>query len=396
MCYVGKMAEKLFKYATQIAQEAINHDNRENNKQAYEQYLRAADILLKCMRFTDNPELRQIYYERAQKYVKRCKQIKAAAFSPRGSSIPTLRTGVTTRETGEGEDEELSRAISDTIIAEKPDVKWSDVANLNTAKQALREAIILPMMRPDLFKGARRPWRGILLFGPPGCGKTLIAKAVASEVKATFFNVSAATLVSKWLGESEKLVRELFNAARAKQPSIIFIDEVDSVATKRDGDEVGGERRLKTQLMQEMEGVTSSKNDQIIVLGATNVPWELDPALRRRFEKRIYITMPEEAAREEIFKIHTRGVELAKDVDFKELAKLTEGYVGSDIAMICREALMMPIRELDAAGVLNDKNVKVRPVNRQDFLEALRGVKPVVSPSELIKFKEWADEFAVE
>ncbi|MFB0560718.1 MAG: AAA family ATPase [Candidatus Lokiarchaeia archaeon] len=389
------MAEKLFKYATQIAQEAIDHDNRGNYKQAYEQYLRAADILLRCMQFTDNPELRQIYYERAQKYVKRCKQIKKAVVSPR-ATYSSIKTGITTRETGEDEDAELSRAISDTIIAEKPDVKWSDVANLDTAKQALREAIILPMMRPDLFEGARKPWRGILLFGPPGCGKTLIAKAVASEVKATFFNVSAATLVSKWLGESEKLVRELFVAARAKQPAIVFIDEVDSVATRREGDEVGGERRLKTQLMQEMEGVTSNRSDQIIVLGATNVPWELDPALRRRFERRVYINMPEEEAREEIFKIHTRGVGLEKDVDFKELAKLSEGYVGSDIAMVCREALMMPIRELDAIGALSDKNVKVRPVNRQDFLEALQGVKPVVSPSELVKFKEWADEFAVE
>lgn len=387
------MAEKLFKYATQIAQDAIEQDNRGNYKQAYEQYLRAADILLRCIQFTDNPELRQIYYERAQKYVKRCKQIKKGAVSPRATT--SMKTGLTTREEGEDE-EELSKAISSIIIAEKPDIKWSDVANLNTAKQALREAIILPMMRPDLFEGARKPWKGILLFGPPGCGKTLIAKAVASEVKATFFNVSAASIVSKWLGESEKLVKELFNAARAKQPAIVFIDEVDSVATKREGDEVGGERRLKTQLMQEMDGVTSSSKDRLIVLGATNVPWELDPALRRRFEKRIYINMPEEDARKEIFKIHTRGVELQNDIDFNELAKLTEGYVGSDIAMICREALMMPIRELDAADALNDKNVKVRPVNRQDFLEALRGVKPVVSPSELVRFKQWADEFAVE
>lgn len=388
------MAEKLFKYATQIAQEAIDLDNRGNYKQAYEQYLRAADILLRCIQFTDNPELRQIYYERAQKYVKRCKQIKKGIASP--TATTHMKTGLTMRGEGEDEEAELSNAISSTIIAEKPDIKWSDVANLNTAKQALREAIILPMMRPDLFEGARKPWKGILLFGPPGCGKTLIAKAVASEVKATFFNVSAASIVSKWLGESEKLIKELFTAARAKQPAIVFIDEVDSVATKREGDEVGGERRLKTQLMQEMDGVTSSSKDRVIVLGATNVPWELDPALRRRFEKRIYISMPEEAARKEIFKIHTRGVELEKDVDFDELARLTEGYVGSDIAMICREALMMPIRELDAADALNDKNVKVRPVNRQDFLEALRGVKPVVSPSELIKFRQWADEFAVE
>jgi len=387
------MAERLFRIATEIAEEATKNDRRGNYKQAYQQYLQAAEILYKCIQLTKNPQLREVYFERAQKYINRCKQIKAALAKPHVSSSP-----VDGREGKGGKEEsgELADAIAETILVEKPSVKWDDVANLEAAKRALREAIILPMLRPDIFKGARKPWKGILLFGPPGCGKTLLAKAVASEVNAYFFNVSAATLVSKWLGESEKLVRELFRAARSKQPAIIFIDEVDSIATTRDREEVGGERRLKTQFMQEIDGVTSSDRDRIVVLGATNVPWELDPAVRRRFEKRIYIGLPEFDARREVFRIHTKGVELSNDVNFDELAKLTEGFSGADIAILCREALMAPVRELDETGMLTKSDVKIRPVTRDDFLEALRVVKPSVSPSELTKFKEWAKEFAVD
>lgn len=389
------MAERLFKIATEIAEEATKNDRRGNYKQAYQQYLQAAEILYKCIQLTKNPQLKEVYFERAHKYINRCKQIKAALSRPHQVVQHSAEGKEVSREVKSG-DSELAEAIAETILVEKPSVKWSDVADLEAAKKALREAIILPMLRPDLFKGARKPWKGILLFGPPGCGKTLLAKAVASEVNAHFFNVSAATLVSKWLGESEKLVRELFRAARSKQPSIIFIDEIDSIATTRDRDEVGGERRLKTQLMQEIDGVTSSDKDRVVVLGATNVPWELDPAIRRRFEKRIYLGLPEFEARREIFKIHTRGVELSDDVDFDELAKLTEGFSGADIAILCREALMAPIRELDEAGMLTRNDIKVRPVTREDFLKALKTVKPSVSPSEITRFKEWAKEFAVD
>ncbi|MBS7247407.1 MAG: AAA family ATPase [Candidatus Jordarchaeales archaeon] len=386
------MAERLFKIATEIAEEATKNDRKGNYKQACQQYLQAAEILYKCIQLTRNPQLREVYFERAQKYVNRCKQIKTTLAKPHQPSL-----SVETREKGEkGDGGELAEAIAETILVEKPSVKWDDVANLEAAKKALREAIILPMLRPDFFRGARKPWKGILLFGPPGCGKTLLAKAVASEVNAHFFNVSAATLVSKWLGESEKLVRELFRTARSKQPAIIFIDEIDSIATTRDREEVGGERRLKTQFMQEIDGVTSSDKDRIVVLGATNVPWELDPAVRRRFEKRIYLGLPEFEARREIFRIHTKGVDLSSDVNFDELAKLTEGFSGADIAILCREALMAPIRELDEAGLLTKSDVKIRPVTRDDFLEALRVVKPSVSPSELTKFKEWAKEFAID
>jgi len=226
-------------------------------------------------------------------------------------SVEPERRGIAGVELEDQEDKELQDDIESMIIKEKPDVKWEDVANLDEAKQALRESVILPMLRPDLFTGARRPWKGVLLFGPPGCGKTLIAKAVANEAGCTFFNADAASIVSKWLGESERLVKNLFGSARKEQPAIVFMDEVDALTGERGSDQVGGERRLKTQFLIEMDGMKSRKGDHIVVLGATNRPWDLDAAFRRRFERRIMVPMPEFEARVRIFEIHTKGIDLA-------------------------------------------------------------------------------------
>ncbi|MHA1369241.1 MAG: AAA family ATPase, partial [Promethearchaeota archaeon] len=313
-----------------------------------------------------------------------------------GASSPS---GITEDEEFEEMDEETKKLhdmISQTIITEKPDVTWDDIAGLNRVKQALREAIVLPIMKPEIFKGARKPWTGILLFGPPGCGKTLMAKAAASECQATFYSADSASLVSKWLGESEKLVKSLFELARKTSPSLIFIDEIDSLTMARgSGSEGSGERRLKTQLMQEMQGMKTSSKHRILILGATNIPWDLDTAFLRRFEKRIYIPLPDQESRAAIFKIHTRGVDLADDVDFDELARLTVGYSGSDISLVCREAVMIPVRELDLKGAFDEQDINIRPVKRKDFIEAIEVQKPVSTPEDLKRFKEWADEFGV-
>ena len=247
------------------------------------------------------------------------------------------------------------------------------------------------MARPDLFTGARRPWKGILLFGPPGNGKTYLAKAVASEVEATFFSVSAANLISKWLGESEKLVRELYDMARKEAPSIIFFDEVDSLTTARGQGENDAMRRVKTQLLQAIEGIGSG-DELIVTIGATNLPWEIDAAMRRRFERRILIGLPDEEARSVMFKIHTKGVPM-DDINHNELGKLSDGYSGADVALICREALMTPIREMDVAGVLKDKNINPRNPNMEDFKKALENIKPSVSPKELISYDKWNEQF---
>jgi SpoVK/Ycf46/Vps4 family AAA+-type ATPase len=390
-----KLSERMFMQAKKIAEEAVRLDNSGNIKASIPLYLQAAEILAKIVRFTDNSTLRVKYSDTAKMYIERVRTLKAiAAKSPSAGMAGRPSTAM-----GEQSEEQESReqSIMQTILTEKPNVKWEEVADLKDAKQALREAVILPMLRPDLFDSkARRAWKGILLFGPPGCGKTMLAKAVATECNATFLSVDAASIMSKWLGESERLVKELFQIAKEKQPAIVFLDEVDSVASTRSGEEIGGERRVKTQFLNELDGISSKTTDRILTLGATNRPWDIDEAFRRRFEKRIFLPMPDTDARKELFKIYVKEIEVDKDFEIEQLVKNTEGYTGSDIAMICREAAMQPIRELDLSGKITDTSVKVRPVSMGDFLAAIKRVRPVVSSNELSRFKEWNDEFGVD
>lgn len=224
------------------------------------------------------------------------------------------------------------------------------MAGLDAAKEALKEAVILPIKFPHLFTGKRVPWKGILLFGPPGTGKSYLAKAVATEANnSTFFSVSSSDLVSKWLGESEKLVKNLFELARSHKPSIIFIDEVDSLCSSRSDNESESARRIKTEFLVQMQGV-GTDNDGILVLGATNIPWVLDAAIRRRFEKRIYIPLPEEHARVVMFKLHLGNTaHTLTEADLRQLAKTSEGYSGADISIVVRDALMEPVRKVQTA-----------------------------------------------
>ncbi|MHA1526214.1 MAG: ATP-binding protein, partial [Promethearchaeota archaeon] len=301
---------------------------------------------------------------------------------------------------GEGVSEEeqgLLDTMSDTIVTESPNVRWIEIAGLENCKQSLREAIVLPMIKPELFTGARKPWSGILLFGPPGCGKTLLAKAAATECKAKFFSVSSADLLSKWLGESEKLISALFKLARKNAPSLIFMDEIDSVATKRgERGESGGERRVKTQLLSEIQGLKSTSDKPLLVLGATNRPWDLDNAMLSRFEKKVYVPLPDLPARAAIFKIHTAGVDsVLIDEDYIELGVRSEGYSGRDISYVCREVIMLPVRELDMGGLLenSDKEVKVRDINVNDFKKTLKKVKAMTTDTDLKRYQDWKDEF---
>ncbi|KAH0980419.1 hypothetical protein GBA52_007596 [Prunus armeniaca] len=297
------------------------------------------------------------------------------------------------QETGGGYDAKLVEMINSAIVDRSPSVKWEDVAGLEKVKKTLMEMVILPTKRRDLFTGLRRPARGLLLFGPPGNGKTMLAKAVASESEATFFNVSASSLTSKWVGEAEKLVRTLFLVAISRQPSVIFMDEIDSIMSTRLANENDASRRLKSEFLIQFDGVTSNPNDLVIVIGATNKPQELDDAVLRRLVKRVYIPLPDLTARRLLLRHKLKGQAFSlPSGDLERLARETEGYSGSDLQALCEEAAMMPIREL-GENILTIKANQVRPLRYEDFQKAMTVIRPSLSKSKWEELERWNDDF---
>uniref|UniRef100_A0A8C7DQB4 Katanin p60 ATPase-containing subunit A1 n=1 Tax=Oncorhynchus kisutch TaxID=8019 RepID=A0A8C7DQB4_ONCKI len=305
---------------------------------------------------------------------------------------------------GQGYDKDLIEALERDIISQNPNVKWDDIADLEEAKKLLKEAVVLPMWMPEFFKGIRRPWKGVLLVGPPGTGKTLLAKAVATECRTTFFNVSSSTLTSKYRGESEKLVRLLFEMARFCAPTTIFIDEVDSMCSRRGtSEEHEASRRVKAELLVQMDGVGGASENEdpskmVMVLAATNFPWDIDEALRRRLEKRIYIPLPSAKGRVELLKINLKELELANDVDMAKIAEQMEGYSGADITNVCRDASLMAMRRriegLMPEEIRNISRDEMHmPTTMEDFESSLKKVSKSVSASDLEKYEKWIEEF---
>lgn len=293
-----------------------------------------------------------------------------------------------------GYDVKLVEMINTAIVDRSPAVKWDDVAGLEKAKQTLMEMVILPAKRRDLFTGLRKPARGLLLFGPPGNGKTMLAKAVASESEATFFNISASSLTSKWVGEAEKLVRTLFMVAVSRQPSIIFMDEIDSIMSTRMANENDASRRLKSEFLVQFDGVTSNQNGLVIVIGATNKPQELDDAVLRRLVKRIYVPLPDESVRRVLLKHQLKGQAFSlPDHDLERLVKEAEGYSGSDLQALCEEAAMMPLRELGPQHILTIKANQLRPLRYEDFQKAMVVIRPSLQKSKWEELEQWNEEF---
>ncbi|GAQ86208.1 AAA-type ATPase family protein [Klebsormidium nitens] len=302
-------------------------------------------------------------------------------------------TGGQSRAEVKGVPQDLVRRIEEEIVDSTGSVKWDDIAGLQQAKNTLTEMVLLPTLRGDLFKGLRAPPRGLLLFGPPGNGKTMLAKAVAAEAKATFFSISAASLTSKWVGEGEKLVRALFAVAKQRQPAMIFIDEIDSILSARSASEHDASRRLKTEFLVQFDGVMSSDEDRIIVMGATNRPEELDEAVRRRLVKRIYIPLPDAPARRALLDHVLRGQAVRmSERDLARLVAETDTYSGSDLHALCREAAMEPIREL-GSRITTVELDQVRPLVYSDFTKALRVIRPSVSRDQLQRYEKWNRDF---
>jgi len=429
---------------TDIIKQAVQKDNAEEYEAALSLYTQGIQYLMTGLKYEKNQKVVAAIKDKVQKYMQRAEDIKVSLTEP----APKKKKKKVKAKSGGGskandddsdedkeEDEDVAKmkgALSGAIVRETPNVKWDDVAGLETAKQLLKEAVILPIKFPQLFQGKRKPWAGILLYGPPGTGKSYLAKAVATEANnSTFFSVSSSDLVSKYVGESEKLVKNLFEMARVEKPSIIFIDEVDSLASKRGDNEQDNTRRIKTEFLVQMQGVGKDTRG-VLTLGATNCPWDLDPAIRRRFVKRIYIPLPEQEARQIMFKIHignTRNT--LTDGDYKVMAERTEGFSGSDISAVVQDALMEPVRTMQTAthfckakdptgrreyiwlpcspahpGAQKMSLMEI-PDSEQDhveaeglklahFLRTLADAKPSVGKEDIKRHTDWTAEFGQE
>mmetsp|Transcript_14689 Transcript_14689/g.21573 ORF Transcript_14689/g.21573 Transcript_14689/m.21573 type:complete len:446 (-) Transcript_14689:165-1502(-) len=443
------MENKFIPDAIELVSKAIEADKNEDYEKALALYRDSLGRFTMGLKYEKNEARKKLIIERVEGYMKRAEELrdylsKQSELENKGGG----GAGVKSKDDKDDDDDDADKkklrgALAGAIVSEKPDIKWDDVAGLDLAKDSLKETVILPTRFPQLFTGKRRPFKGILLYGPPGTGKSYLAKAVATEADSTFFSVSSADLVSKWQGESERLVRNLFEMARESGKAIIFIDEVDSLCGSRSEGESDSARRIKTEFLVQMDGVGQHKGD-VLVLGATNVPWELDAAIRRRFEKRVYIPLPEREARTYMVKLHLGDTPNSlTEEDFDKLGEMTEGASGSDIKVLVKEALMEPLRRCQQAKqfcpdgdflvpceqypnchrcppkLTSDKpgkdytckncgairmqlwdiqpeKLKAPDVNIKDFKKALQHSCSSVSPEELQRFVEWTKQFGQE
>ena len=348
--------------AIDTVKKAIELDNAGSYEPAYQQYYAALELFMLALKWEKNVKSKEMIRTKAGEYMERAEKLKThihnndadnkkkpAAMGVNGKAVNGAGKADAGGDEEDSDAKKLRGQLTGAILTDKPNVKWEDVAGLEGAKEALKEAVILPIKFPHLFQGKRQPWKGILLYGPPGTGKSYLAKAVATEANSTFFSVSSSDLVSKWMGESERLVKQLFNMARENKPAIIFIDEVDALCGPRGEGESEASRRIKTELLVQMDGVGKDSKG-VLILGATNIPWQLDAAIRRRFQRRVHISLPDMPARMRMFEISVGDTPCSlTQADYKSLATLSEGYSGSDIAIAVQDALMQPVRKIQTA-----------------------------------------------
>lgn len=419
-------------------QKAIEADNAARYEDAWKLYMLSLEYFMTAMKYEKNNRSKDQIRAKATEYMTRAEELKehlkniesqkpeASGGSAGGGSTKAKKPG----QKDDDEDKEskkLRTAIQGAVVSETPNVHWDDIAGLDGAKEALKEAVILPVKFPQLFVGNRKPVSGILLYGPPGTGKSYLAKAVATESNATFFSISSSDLVSKWMGESERLVKQLFTAAREAKPSVIFIDEVDALCGSRDESASEASRRIITELLVQMNGVGQDQAG-VLVLGATNIPWQLDAAVRRRFERRIYIPLPETTSRARMFEINVDQTPTTlQPEDYRQLAEMTEGYSGHDIAVVVKDALMQPVRKLQQATHFKETTppgssqrklmpcspgdkgavemswmdvesdeLDLPPLELKDFIRSVGSTRPTVNSKDLEKQIEFTNDFGQE
>eukprot|EP01117_Protostelium_nocturnum_P010895 TRINITY_DN3932_c0_g1_i1.p1 TRINITY_DN3932_c0_g1~~TRINITY_DN3932_c0_g1_i1.p1 ORF type:complete len:570 (+),score=140.25 TRINITY_DN3932_c0_g1_i1:182-1891(+) len=329
----------------------------------------------------------QTPFKKSEEEIQAEKKAKIEESNKSDSMVETLIKDERTK----GCEPHMIELICSEILDKSPNISFDDVAGLKNAKAVIEETIIRPILRPDIYKGMRKPARGILLFGPPGTGKTLIGKAIASQCGRTFFSISASSLTSKWIGDGEKMVRTLFAIARCLSPSIVFIDEIDSLLTKRNDSENEASRKIKTEFLVQLDGAKVKEDDLVLMIGATNRPQELDEAARRRLVKKLYIPLPDKEARMELVRLLIKNEK--NDITQEQLDEIgsrTDGYSGADMNTLVQEACLFPTRNIDLQTVTEDD---IRPVSFDDFISAQLSVKATVSPEELDDYVKWNEQF---
>ncbi|KAK6144207.1 hypothetical protein DH2020_021027 [Rehmannia glutinosa] len=401
--------------AIEYVRQAVAEDNSGNYAKAFPLYMNALEYFKTHLKYEKNPKIKEAITQKFTEYLRRAEEIRAVL--DEGGSGPTSNgdAAVATKpktkpkDGNDGEDadkEKLRSGLNSAIIREKPNVKWNDVAGLESAKQALQEAVILPVKFPQFFTGKRRPWRAFLLYGPPGTGKSYLAKAVATEADSTFFSLKG-------------LIVLVFRPLRMRLRLRNFVCVEKEMKVKL-------ERRIKTELLVQMQGV-GHNDDKVLVLAATNTPYALDQAIRRRFDKRIYIPLPDLKARQHMFKVHLGDTpHNLTESDFEALARKTEGFSGSDISVCVKDVLFEPVRktqdamfftktsngvwvpcgpkqpgaiqitmqELDAQGLA--EKIIPPPISRTDFDKVLARQRPTVSKADLEVHERFTKEFGEE
>ncbi|WP_456467985.1 ATP-binding protein [Archaeoglobus sp.] len=357
---------------------------REDYRTARKKALECANILRKLAQMI--PHQRESYLEKAERWERVARNVEE------GKSKKVVEKN--------GSDEDELRGYIEGLIS-KSNVKWDDIGGLDDVKKLMMETIVIAgLQKPESIK----PWRGILLFGPPGTGKTLLAAAAAGSLNATFFNVKADKVLSKYFGESAKLVSALYSAARDYAPSIVFIDEFDALSLSRSGDVSEASRRMLSTLLAELDGFQDKKSDRLILtLAATNTPWDLDQAALSRFPRRIYVPLPDAKACVEIIKIHTKGLDISK-LDLNEIAEMCVErlFSGRDISNLCQQAIWNMIRDTNPSlhklaelpyDELKRKSLKTRALEMEDFMQAFEKVKSPLTKRDVEKYERWNEEF---
>lgn len=397
--------QELENSASKSAAEAIRLDSQGSKLKAIQFYQRAIEALNKLIQIYPEYKLNKIYLERSNAYLNRIKSLQMSSHVLEDEEAKCVED-IAENDTDNYErkigsemrkpKESLGEDFDSLIMKEKPNISWNEVIGLDDAKRAIRESIVYPTKRSDLFPLG---WpRGILLYGPPGCGKTLLAAASAAEIDGYFVNVDAAAMMSKWLGEAEKNVSKLFKMANKlceseNIPILLFIDEIDSLIGTRNG-EVGGEIRVKNQFLTEMDGINNkSKISKLYVIGATNKPWTLEAGFLRRFQKRIYVTLPDNDSRNYLFKQYTMPLKKDKTLKIEELTKLVQGYSASDIKDICQAAQLRVVNELFESGKAMEAASNPRSISMNDFKEIIKIRKPSVSVDMIRAYMRWSEQF---